>query len=124
MTAAGLFVLFALLERGVLVGPIRSLSTASFLAAVGAGSFAYRYPRQVWRWGLLLSSAFSVFLVIVFFLFASQGQLDWWPLADASIIVGAACAGAFIARALSHRAVNGATEVEGGIGSTKSVPRA
>ena len=86
------------------ISPVLSLGTACALVAAAAAAFAYRWPaRSPWQWGLLLSSAFSFFLLFAFAMFQSVGQPEWWPLGDALTVAAASCVGAYAARAFRSR---------------------
>ncbi len=94
------FLLFAAFQYSGDITPFESLSTASVGAAVAAGVFAFRWPARSWlAWGLLLSSAFWLYLLIVFAMFAVEGRVDGWPIADAAIVAAGGCAGAAIGAA-------------------------
>ncbi len=100
-TAAIVFLLFVVFQYRGDVRPLESIPAASLGSALAAGFFAFRWPSRSWlAWGLLLSSAFWVYLLIVFAVLAVQGRIDPWPIADAVSIASGGCAGAAIGAAI------------------------
>lgn len=103
LAACGVFLLFAALQWRANITPTRSLVLACVITAATAAAFAAVWPSRPWRWGVLLSSVFWLYLLCVFGAFALQGDFAWWPLIDGVIIVSIACAGAAAGKAFSPR---------------------
>lgn len=102
LVASGLFLTFAAFQLGGGVTPLKSLALASLLTAAGAAAFAFVWPARAWRWGVLLSSVFWLYLGVVFAAFTLSGAAEWWPLVDALVIVAVASMAAVLAGAVSR----------------------
>jgi hypothetical protein len=67
------------------------------LAAAAAFAFAVIWPGGSWRWGILLSSGFWVFFLIVFLAYLSTGQWDLLTFVRALSVGLAGLAGSTLA---------------------------
>jgi peptidoglycan/LPS O-acetylase OafA/YrhL len=104
LVAFGVFLAFAAMRFGGEAAPLTSVALASLLTAAGAAALAVRWPARPWRWGVLVSSAFWLYLLLVFAAFAANGEAQWWPLIEALVICAFACACAAGAASMARRA--------------------
>jgi len=75
--------------------PIILAVAAGFVAA---SILSVVWPFFAWRWGVIVSGGWLIFLSLVFVSYCRQGQCEWAPLWEGMWILVAACAGAWLAR--------------------------
>ena len=95
LSAIGAFAIFAA-ARPDSTDPVQRLALASILCAVPSAALTIFWPAFPRVFGLLVSSCFSVFLLVAFFSFLINGSIVWWPLMDAAIVITAALCGAHL----------------------------
>jgi hypothetical protein len=97
---AGLVVIIFLI-----IGP--SSATAwlvpPLLCAIAAFVFTVIWPSESWRWGLVLSSGFWAFFVVVFVAYLSVSKLDGITLLRALSVLLAGVAASVVASVLRSR---------------------
>jgi hypothetical protein len=97
------FALFGLIR-------VRSDLSESYAFALAIGfcsllsaAFAYIWPHALWRWGILVSSSFWIFLILVFFSYLFNDQYEWSTVIEAVLVTGISCIGAILGRWISKR---------------------
>ena len=83
-----------------LVGPapVTTFVVPPLLAAIATIPFAVTWPRKAWFWGVILSSGFWAYFLIVFIAYLSLGQWNGTSLARAlSVLLAGIGGGAAVA---------------------------
>jgi type II secretory pathway component PulF len=94
-------ILFPVLVGLVLVFHLKGsypLVLAVMLCGVVSAVYAYVWPSFSWRWGVLVTSGCSLFLLIVFVTFLVNGLFEWRPIVEMIILTGIACISAMFGR--------------------------
>lgn len=85
-------VIVAFLQFGP--SPTTTFVVPLIVCAFAALLFALKWPRESWRWGIILSCGFWIFFVIVFLSYLSVRQPDWLSAIRALSVLLAGMAGA------------------------------
>ena len=68
-------------------------------------TFAYLWPAGLWRWGILASSGFWMYFIVVFVSSLLHQDAEWFAIGEGLAVIAITSIGAIIGRrfSLSHR---------------------
>lgn len=100
---AGLLLSFAMAGVVIVLFLVRSPSSTltyvlpALLAAITSFIFAVAWPNGSWRWGIVMSSGFAIFFLVVFLAYLTVRDWDATTLVRAASVLLSGLAGSVIA---------------------------
>jgi hypothetical protein len=89
------------------VGDFGPLVLPAIFSLLLGATFAAKWPRGSWRWGILASAACWLFFGYVYVALLRYGENDWTPLITAIAALSAGCLGALLGKACRFLLIKG-----------------